>query len=180
MAEGVGGVDDRGLAVVGADGAGGLLLEEVLAHPDAAGGGDVGDRTGGLHAQMPDAGLGDRREHDPVVAAEFDDERVVAGQFGADETLGDAPEVFPHSGGSGGMVRVMIVEHALARHFMEKLHHRARFTGSDDQPVEVFGIRRFRRQEAVRYRLFPEVHEGDDLTAADAARGRLRHIASPP
>jgi hypothetical protein len=83
-----------GRPVLGPDRGGGRLVEELAEHPDAPGPGEFGDLPGRLDAQVPHTGLRDRREHDAVVAADLDDERVGPGQLGLQKTAGVPLEMF--------------------------------------------------------------------------------------
>ncbi len=169
VAQGVGRVDDVGLPLGVGDVEGRGLLEEVLPHPNALPGRQVGHGARGFHPQVPDPRVGHGLQHGAVVATQFDDERVLSGQLRREEPLGQRAEVLTHHRRAARQVRIVLVEHLLARYLLRQLHHAARSAQADREPEgellrHVGGV-----AERVRQGLGAEVEELGDRGTADPA-----------
>ena len=152
VAHHIGGEDGVGAAMFGDDVVGKFAIEESADGADAAAARDVGDIDGRLDAEMTDAALMEMAQHDAVIAAEFDDERIGRPvRMSSITALANALEMRSACSARCWNRRHIAVEHLLGLRLLDELKHAALLAKCRRELEEIF-VRDFVRGQESRWR----------------------------
>src|SRR5262249_22378544 len=163
-----------GFSVLGNNALGQRLPKELANRLDALFACDVGDIRRWLYAEMADAPGFEMPQHDAVIAAELDNERIITSGNCIDSEMGEPFKVHLHVARRTGEKSIMAVKHSLRCRLLDDLEHSA---------LGAIGWRKFEeilrgdlvgRQESVGDRHLAEAHEGFDLASANTAGCQVR------
>ena len=148
------------MPVLGSDLAGEFFIEEPRDRLDSFLLRDLRDIGGRLNAQMANAGLLKILQHDSVIAAEFDHERIGRRKIIAHHKFRELSKVFRHTRRSRREERISFIEHLLAVRLLCQLNHVALLAEPNLELEKVFCRKFGHPQKPVSNGHFAERHKG--------------------